>query len=96
LNWILRISEYVLPCSAYAENAKTKFVRRHITSAHGGPFERISELADYFLLPIVENQKKTYIRDSHELLNSSKTLTLSPNVLFVSMDIVSMCTNIPI
>jgi hypothetical protein len=40
-----------------AENAETKFVRRHITSAYGGPCGRISELADYFLLPIVENQK---------------------------------------
>jgi hypothetical protein len=72
-------------------------VRRHITSAYGGPCERISEFAEYFLLPIVENQKtKTYIRDSHELLNSLETLILSPNVLFVSMDIVSMYTNFPI
>jgi hypothetical protein len=81
-----------------AENAQTKFVRRHITSAYGGPCERISELADYFLPPVVENQKRKnqYLRDSHELLNILKTLKLSPNVLFVSMDIVSMYTNIPI
>jgi hypothetical protein len=49
-----------------AENAQTKFVRRHITSAYGGPCERISELADYFLLPIVENRKtkNIYYRQS--------------------------------
>ncbi len=73
-----------------------KFVRRPITSACGGPCERISELAGYFLLPIVKNKKKTYLRDSHELLNILKTLKLSPNVLLVSMDIVSMYTNIPL
>jgi hypothetical protein len=40
-----------------AENAQTKFMRKHMTSAYGGPCERISELADYFLLPIVVCQK---------------------------------------
>jgi hypothetical protein len=41
-----------------------KFVRRPITSACGGPCERISELAGYFLLPIVKNQKNIFERQS--------------------------------
>jgi hypothetical protein len=86
---------YMLPKIHKQTHNDEKFVGRPITSACGGPCERISELADYFLLPIVKNQK-TYMRDSHELLNILKTLKLSPNVLLVSMDIVSMYTNIPL
>jgi hypothetical protein len=42
----------------FNHSAQTKFVRIHITLAYGGPCERISELADYFLLPNVENKRK--------------------------------------
>jgi hypothetical protein len=51
------LSIYVLPKIHQQSQNDEKFVGRPITSACGGPCERISELADYSLLPIVKNQK---------------------------------------
>jgi hypothetical protein len=68
---------------------------RPIVSANNSPTERISQLADHFLQPLVP-KTKSYIRDTSDFLYHLDNIpTLSKNSLLCTVDVTSLYTNIP-
>ena len=67
---------------------------RPIVTGSGGPMEKISQLADYFIGKIVP-LSQSYVRDSTYLINILKDFTVQPGILLCTLDITSLYTNIP-
>ncbi|XP_064633637.1 uncharacterized protein LOC135491594 [Lineus longissimus] len=68
---------------------------RPIMSANGCPTERISQLADHFLQPLVK-MTKSYIKDTTHFLQLINSLgPLPPDALLVTLDVTSLYTNNP-
>ena len=68
---------------------------RPIVSANNSPTERISELADHFLQPLVSNTT-SYVRDTTDFLNKiSEVNDLLPGTILCTVDVTSLYTNIP-
>ncbi|XP_064621108.1 uncharacterized protein LOC135483965 [Lineus longissimus] len=69
---------------------------RPIMSANDCPTERISQLADHFLQPLVKTTK-SYIKDTTHFLQTITALGEIPaGTLLVTLDVTSLYTNIPI
>ena len=68
---------------------------RPIVSANNSPTERISELADFFLKPLVQSTR-SYVRDTSDFINKIEPLgPLPPEGLLCTIDVTSLYTNIP-
>ena len=68
---------------------------RPIVSANNSPTEKISQLADFFLQPLVQNTK-SYIRDTTDFINKINTIPLlTEESLLCTIDVCSLYTNIP-
>jgi len=68
---------------------------RPIVSANNSPTERISQLADFFLQPLVHTTK-SYVKDTTDFINKIEALApLSPDSLLCTVDVCSLYTNIP-
>ena len=67
---------------------------RPIVSGSGGTTEKISQLVDHFIGPLVP-LSQSYIRDSTHLINILNKFTVQPGMLLCTLDITSLCTNIP-
>ena len=80
---------YVLPKVHKPPPANSKFAGRPIISGNGSPTEKISELVDFFLLPIVKKQD-TYVKDTNHILSTLENIKLPRNVILATLDVVSM------
>ena len=68
---------------------------RPIVSANNSPTERISQLADHFLQPLLPHTR-SYIRDTTDFINHIEALApLSANSILCTVDVASLYTNIP-
>ena len=67
---------------------------RPIVSGTGGPTERISQIVDHFIGPLVP-LSLSFFRDSTHLINILNELTLQSGMLLSTLDITSLYTNIP-
>ena len=68
---------------------------RPIVSANNSPTERISQLADFFLQPLVQNTQ-SYVRDTTDFINKIEaTPPLPEDCLLCTIDVCSLYTNIP-
>jgi hypothetical protein len=68
---------------------------RPIISANGCPTEKISQFVDHFLNPTTTSLK-SYIKDTTDFLSKLQRLNNLPSgCLLVTLDIVSLYTNIP-
>jgi hypothetical protein len=68
---------------------------RPIVSANNSPTEKISQLADHFLQPLV-NKTRSYIRDTSDFIQHLEDIPLLPdNSLLCTVDVTSLYTNIP-
>ena len=68
---------------------------RPIVSANNSPTERISELADFFLKPLVQSTR-SYIRDTTDFINKVELLNPLPQESYLcTIDVTSLYTNIP-
>ena len=67
---------------------------RPIVSANGHPTEKISEFIDFHLRPHV-NRLPSHIQDTTDYLNKTDSVPCPDNTLLVSLDVVSLYTNIP-
>ncbi len=68
---------------------------RPIVSANCCPSERISGLVDHFLRPYVQ-KLPSFILDTPDLIRKIKQIPPLPtNTLLVTLDVVSLYTNIP-
>ena len=68
---------------------------RPIVSANSSPTERISQLADLFLQPLV-SKTKSYVKDTTDFLNKVETTTRpKPGSILCTIDVTSLYTNIP-
>ena len=68
---------------------------RAVISNCGAPTERASEFLDSHLKPIMQGGK-SYIRDSLDFINKSKTLgTIPDNAILVTADVVGLYPSIP-
>jgi hypothetical protein len=68
---------------------------RPIVSANNSPTERISELADHFLKPLVE-LTKSYVKDTTDFINKIEAIPPLPeDSLLCTIDVTSLYTNIP-
>lgn len=68
---------------------------RPIVSQVNGPTERISEFIDFYLKPIA-TKNDSYLKDTNDFLKKLENLGEIPeNTLLVTIDIVSLYTNIP-
>ena len=68
---------------------------RPIVSANNSPTERISQLADFFLKPLVQSTR-SYIRDTTDFINKVEQLDpLSKEGYLCTIDVTSLYTNIP-
>jgi hypothetical protein len=88
-----RTSElYFLP---KVHKGKLPMPGRPIVSANNSPTERISEFADFFLKPLVQNTK-SYVRDTTDFINKIESLPHLPVECFLcTIDVTSLYTNIP-
>ena len=68
--------------------------RRPIVSGSGGPTEKISQLVDRFIGPLVP-LFQSYIRDSTHLINILHEFIMQPGMLLCTLDITSLYINIP-
>jgi hypothetical protein len=67
---------------------------RPIVSGNSSPTERISQLADHFLQPLVQ-QTSSYVRDTTDFLCKLEDVTdLLPGALLCTIDVTSLYTNI--
>ncbi|XP_077866476.1 uncharacterized protein LOC144354683 [Saccoglossus kowalevskii] len=83
---------YLLPKVHKPPPEGSIFVGRPIISCCSGPTEKISELIDHFLIPIVKRQH-TYIKDTTDFINKIENIQVSDNNVLVALDVVSMYTN---
>ena len=67
---------------------------RPVVWGSGGPTEKISQLADHFIGPLVP-LLKSHIRDSTHLKNILNNFTVQSGMLLCTLDITSLYTNIP-
>lgn len=67
---------------------------RPIVSGCGGPTEKVSQVLDHYLQPLVQ-QTRSYIRDSKSLVRILETLELPNNVLLCTIDVKQLYLNIP-
>jgi hypothetical protein len=68
---------------------------RPIVSANNSPTERISELADFFLKPLVQNTR-SYVRDTTDFIRKLENVpNLTPENYLCTIDVTSLYTNIP-
>ena len=67
---------------------------RPILSGNNSPTEKIAKFLDYFLQPIAK-KVNSYIRDSSDFIDKiSKIQNITPESLFVTLDVKSLYTNI--
>ena len=68
---------------------------RPIVSANSSPTERISQLVDHFLQPIVSTTP-SYVRDTTDFINLLEPVQdLLPGTILCTVDVTSLYTNIP-
>jgi hypothetical protein len=68
---------------------------RPIVSANNSPTERTSQLADFFLQPLV-HKTRSYIKDTTDFINHIENLpSLNADSLLCTIDVSSLYTNIP-
>jgi hypothetical protein len=68
---------------------------RPIVSANNSPTERISQLADHFLKPLVQNTK-SYVKDTTHFINQIESLpAFTTGTILCTVDVTSLYTNIP-
>ena len=68
---------------------------RPIVSGNSSPTERISQLADHFLQPLVQ-QTQSYVRDTTDFLCKIEDVQdLLPGTILCTIDVASLYTNIP-
>jgi peptide-methionine (R)-S-oxide reductase len=83
---------YLLP---KVHKKKLPMPGRPIVSANNSPTEKISELADHFLKPLVQTTK-SYVKDTTDFINKIEALpTLSETAILCTIDVTSLYTNIP-
>ena len=83
---------YMLPKIHKGKNPPTG---RPIISGNGSPTERISQLVDHFLQPLIP-KIKSYIKDTTHFLQILKDLgTIPEDSILVTLDVSSLYTNIP-
>jgi hypothetical protein len=83
---------YLLP---KIHKKKSPVPGRPIVSGNSSPTERISQLADHFLQPLVQ-QTASYVRDTTDFLCKLEDVTdLLPGALLCTIDVTSLYTNIP-
>ena len=82
---------YMLP--KIHKNLK-KLPGRPIVSSVDSPTEKISQLIDVILKPLII-QNKSYLEDTPDFINKINSVSLSDEDWFVSLDVVSLYTNIP-
>jgi hypothetical protein len=74
---------------------KTPVPGRPIVSANNSPTERISQLADHFLKPLVQNTK-SYVKDTTDFINKIEMLpNFNDDTILCTVDVTSLYTNIP-
>ena len=69
-------------------------VGRPVVSGSGGPTERISCFVQSLLQSIAKKQE-SYIKDTTHFINFVENTPLPDNAILVSLDVCSLCTNIP-
>ena len=67
---------------------------RPIVSSCESPTENISQFLNYWLQPIMRNLP-SYLKDTSQLINELKELSVEPNTLLVTIDVKSLYTCIP-
>jgi len=68
---------------------------RPIVSANNSPTEKISQLADFFLQPLVQGTK-SFVKDTTDFITKIEALPAVPeNCLLCTIDVSSLYTNIP-
>ena len=67
---------------------------RPIVSGSGGPSEKISQLVDHSIGPLVP-PSESYIRDSSHIINILNKFNMLPDMILCTLDITSLYTNIP-
>ena len=67
---------------------------RPIISGCDSPTERISAFVDSLLQPIMKEQQ-SYIKDTTQFINFIAGTRVPQNAILVSMDVISLYTNIP-
>jgi hypothetical protein len=83
---------YLLP---KVHKKKLPMPGRPIVSANNSPTERISELADFFLKPLVKTTK-SFVKDTTDFINKIEALPpLCEGTLLCTVDVTSLYTNIP-
>jgi peptide-methionine (R)-S-oxide reductase len=83
---------YLLP---KVHKKKLPMPGRPIVSANNSPTERISELADFFLKPLVKTTR-SYVKDTTDFINKIEALPPLPEgALLCTVDVTSLYTNIP-
>ena len=74
---------------------KTPVPGRPIVSANSSPTERISQLVDHFLQPIVPTTP-SYVKDTTDFINKIAPVhDLLPGTILCTVDVTSLYTNIP-
>jgi len=74
---------------------KTPVPGRPIVSANNSPTEKISQLADHFLKPIVQTTK-SYVKDTTDFINKVEQIPHLPDgTILATIDVTSLYTNIP-
>jgi peptide-methionine (R)-S-oxide reductase len=111
INYLEENQEISKKCGAYLRNTnprtsqlyllpkvhknKLPMPGRPIVSANNSPTEKISEVADFFLKPLVQNTR-SYVRDTTDFINKLERLpTLTPGSYLCTVDVTSLYTNIP-
>jgi len=68
---------------------------RPIVSANNSPTERISQLADHFLQPLV-CKTASFVKDTTDFINKIESVSnVSPGTILCTIDVTSLYTNIP-
>ena len=67
---------------------------RPIVSSCESPTENISQFLDYWLQPIMRNLP-SYLKDTSQLINELRMLSVEPNTILVTIDVKSLYTCIP-
>ena len=73
---------------------KTPMGIRPIVSSCDCPTENISQFLDYWLQPIMRNLP-SFLKDTSQLINELRQLSVEPNTILVTIDVKSLYTCIP-
>ena len=73
---------------------KPTLVGRPVISGCDGPTESLSSFADRLLQPVAQKQK-SYLKDTTAFINLTETTKVPKNAILVSIDVISLYTNIP-